>query len=181
MTPWAPWTTQPARPLCPWGFSRQEYWSGFPCLSPEDLPNPGIKPRLPTLWVQSLKPLYLFIIFISIALGDWPRKTLVWFMSENVLPVFFSRSFIMSCVIFKSLSHFEFLCMMWGSVLTSVIYMQLSSFPNTTFSCCIFLLTLSKINSVGVYPGLSILFHWSSFLFLHQYRTVWITIFVTLS
>ena len=26
------------------GFSRQEYWSGLPCLSPGDLPNPRIKP-----------------------------------------------------------------------------------------------------------------------------------------
>ena len=31
------------------GFSRQEYWSGFPFPSPEDLPNPGIEPRLPAL------------------------------------------------------------------------------------------------------------------------------------
>ena len=27
------------------GFSRQEYWSGLPFLSPGDLPNPGIEPR----------------------------------------------------------------------------------------------------------------------------------------
>ena len=26
-------------------FSRQEYWSGLPCLPPGDLPNPGIKPQ----------------------------------------------------------------------------------------------------------------------------------------
>ena len=26
------------------GFSRQEYWSGFPFPSPGDLPDPGIKP-----------------------------------------------------------------------------------------------------------------------------------------
>ena len=26
------------------GFSRQKYWNGFPCRSPGDLPNPGIKP-----------------------------------------------------------------------------------------------------------------------------------------
>ena len=26
------------------GFSRQEYWSGWPWLPPGDLPNPGIKP-----------------------------------------------------------------------------------------------------------------------------------------
>ena len=27
------------------GFSRQEYWSGFPCPSPGDLPDTGIKPE----------------------------------------------------------------------------------------------------------------------------------------
>ena len=28
-------------------FSRQEYWSGLPCLPPGDLPNPGIELRSP--------------------------------------------------------------------------------------------------------------------------------------
>ena len=28
-------------------FSRQEYWSGLPCSSPEDLPDPGIEPKSP--------------------------------------------------------------------------------------------------------------------------------------
>ena len=27
------------------GFSKQEYWSGFPCSPPGDLPHPGIEPR----------------------------------------------------------------------------------------------------------------------------------------
>ena len=35
-------------------FSRQEYWSGLPCPPSGDLPNPGIKPRSPTLQVDSL-------------------------------------------------------------------------------------------------------------------------------
>ena len=26
------------------GFSRQDYWSGLPCLSPGDFPDPGIEP-----------------------------------------------------------------------------------------------------------------------------------------
>ena len=34
----------PARLLCPWGFSWQEYWIGLPCPPPGDLPNPGIEP-----------------------------------------------------------------------------------------------------------------------------------------
>ena len=45
---------QPARLLCPWGFSRQEYWRGWPCPPPGDLPNPGIEPRSPALQVDSL-------------------------------------------------------------------------------------------------------------------------------
>ena len=36
------------------GFSRQEYWNGFPCLSPRDLPHPGIEPRSPALQADSL-------------------------------------------------------------------------------------------------------------------------------
>ena len=42
-----PWTVAYQAPSM--RFSRQEYWSGFPFLSPEDLPNPGIKPSSPTL------------------------------------------------------------------------------------------------------------------------------------
>ena len=35
-------------------FSRQEYWSGLPFLTPGDLPNPGIKPTSPALQADSL-------------------------------------------------------------------------------------------------------------------------------
>ena len=45
---------QPTRLLCPWGFSRQEHWSGLPCPPPGDLPNPGIKPGSPALPADSL-------------------------------------------------------------------------------------------------------------------------------
>ena len=36
------------------GFFWQGYWSGLPCPPPGDLPNPGIKPRSPTFWAESL-------------------------------------------------------------------------------------------------------------------------------
>ena len=36
------------------GFSRQEYWSGLPCPSPGDLPDPGIEHRSPALQADSL-------------------------------------------------------------------------------------------------------------------------------
>ena len=38
----------------PWGFSRQEYWSGLPCPPAGDLPNPGIEHRSLALQVNSL-------------------------------------------------------------------------------------------------------------------------------
>ena len=45
---------QPARLLCPWGFSRQECWSGLPCPPPGDLPRPGVEPRSPAWQEDSL-------------------------------------------------------------------------------------------------------------------------------
>ena len=49
-----PYGLPSARLLCPWGFSRQEYWSELPCLPPGDFPDPGIKSRSPALQVDSL-------------------------------------------------------------------------------------------------------------------------------
>ena len=51
-----PWTVACQAPLS-MGFSKQEYWSGLPCPSPGDLPNPGIKLRSsasPALQADSL-------------------------------------------------------------------------------------------------------------------------------
>ena len=52
----------PARLLCPCGFSRQEYWSGLPRPPTGDfaMPSsrgsspPGIKPKFPVSWADSL-------------------------------------------------------------------------------------------------------------------------------
>ena len=38
-----PWTVAHQAPLSI-GFSRQEYWSGLPCPSRGDLPDPGMEP-----------------------------------------------------------------------------------------------------------------------------------------
>jgi len=36
------------------GFSKQEYWSGLPFLTPGDLPDPGIEPRSLALQADTL-------------------------------------------------------------------------------------------------------------------------------
>ena len=53
-----PWTVAHQASLS-MGFSRQEYWSGLPFPSPEDLPDPGIEPWSPALQADSL-PLELY-------------------------------------------------------------------------------------------------------------------------
>ena len=89
-------------------------------------------PLLCKILYIKLGPIFFVFAFISIAFGDWFKKTLVQYMSECSLPVFSSRSFMVSCLIFKSFSYFE-LIFVYGSgcVLTSLIYMPLSNFPNT--------------------------------------------------
>ena len=78
MTPW----TLAASLLCPWGFSRQECWSGLPFPSLGDLPNPGIKPRSPTLQVDSLpseppgKPRKAGVGSLSLLQGNFPTQKL---------------------------------------------------------------------------------------------------------
>ena len=60
------------------GFSRQEYWSGLPFSSPEDLPNPGIEPGSDTFRADSLQsesPAILKFLLTS------PSST--FFLEEN--------------------------------------------------------------------------------------------------
>ena len=65
-----PWTVACQAPLS-LGFSRQEYWSGLPFLSPGDLPNPGIKLRSPGLQAVSLPSeppgniFYIFLLYLK--------------------------------------------------------------------------------------------------------------------
>ena len=77
-----PHRLQPARLLCPWGFSRQEYLSGLPCTLPGDLFNPGIQPRSPTLQVDSLpseppgKPKKTGVGSLFLLQGNFPTQEL---------------------------------------------------------------------------------------------------------
>ena len=53
---------------------------------------------------------HLFIfVFISITLGGKSKKILLQFMSKSVLPMFSSKSFIVSSLTLRSLIHFEFI------------------------------------------------------------------------
>jgi len=61
-------------------FSRQDYWSELPFLSPEDLPDPGIEPASPALQADSLPLCHLGSICYAIMSGNLGKK-----MGENYI------------------------------------------------------------------------------------------------
>ena len=86
---------QPSRILCPWEFSRQEYWSGLPCPPPGDLFNPGIESRSPALQMDFFyhlshqgSPRILAWVAYPFSPGtSWPRnRTGVPTLQEDSLP-----------------------------------------------------------------------------------------------
>ena len=97
-----PWTA--ACPRLSVKFSRQEYWSGLPFLSPRDLPKPGIQPRSPTLQADSLP--------------TQPLCSPVSALKGEVNIFLFTCQLL--CFVFVSYSHFR---------LARVIYWVLSNTP----------------------------------------------------
>ena len=81
------WTVALQAPL---GFSRQEYWSGLPSLTPGDLSDPGIESWFPSLQTDSLpseppgKPLYIInFSFLGDFLGEKSLQQF-WFQAELI-------------------------------------------------------------------------------------------------
>ena len=103
-------------------------------------------------------------------------------MSSSVLPMFSSKSFIVSGLTFMSLIHFQFIfmygvrnCFNCIILHIAVQFSQHHLLKRLSLPHCIFLHPLSKIRCPQVHKfisGLSIFFHWSIFLFLCQYHTV---------
>ena len=134
--------------------------------------------------VSLIRSHWFNFVFISIVLGDWPMKTFVRLIAKNVLPMFSSRSFMASYLMFKSLSHFEFIFVHGVRVCSSFIGLHVAVlFSITTcwrdclspilYSCLLFWRLLDHRCFIS---GFSILFHWSMYLVLYQYHTVLIKV-----
>ena len=68
------------------GFSRQEYWSGVPFLSPGDLPDPGIEPRSPAFQADGLTSEPAGKLFSESCLNDHLLFIGVRGFGDNILP-----------------------------------------------------------------------------------------------
>ena len=80
-------------------------------------------------------------------------KTQLQFMSENALLLLSSKSFMVLCLIFKSLSYVKFIFVYGVRLCSNFIdlhaALQLSQhylLKRSSFLCCVFLPTLLKIN-----------------------------------
>ena len=73
------------------GFSRQEYWSGLPFPSPEDLPNLGIELRSPALQAVSLpaEPQGKPTSHVRVVISDIFGHFLCYFVSLHTILVYF--------------------------------------------------------------------------------------------
>jgi len=95
-----------------------------------------------------IRPCLFIFVFIFITLGGGSKKILLRYMSKSVLLMFSSKSFIVSGLTFRSKSILSlFLCLMVGNVLISPFYMQLFSFPSTSYwRDCIFSIIYSCLD-----------------------------------
>ena len=76
---------------------------------------------------------FIYFCFYFYYSGRWVIEDPAVFYVKSVLPVFFSRSFIVSVFTFRSLIHFELISViMLENVLVSFFYKWLTSFPSTT-------------------------------------------------
>ena len=82
-----PYRLQPARLLCPRGFSRQEYWSGCHFLLQGIFPTQVSNPGLPHCW----RILYIFFF------------TMVYHKILNKSPVLYSRTLLFIYPMYNSL------------------------------------------------------------------------------
>ena len=107
-------------------------------------------------------------------------------MTLSILPMFSSKSFIVSGLAFRSLMHFQFIfvygvrkCCDFILLHVAVQLSQHHLLKKLSLPYCIFLPPLSKISYPWVHgfiSGLSILFHWSIFVFLCQCHIVLMTV-----
>ena len=106
------------------------------------------------LFMQKLLSLirsHLFIcVFIFITLGGGSKKILLQFMPGCVLPIFSSKSFIVSSLTFRPLIHFEFIfvygvreCSNFILLRVALHFSQHHLLKRLSFLHCIFLSPLS--------------------------------------
>ena len=117
--------------------------------------------------------------FISLALGDIVMKILLHGIYEILLPMFASRTFMVSQLIFKSFIHLEFILVYgvswWSHFIFLHVAVQISHHHVLKRLFLLHFMLLPPLSNInwpcihGFISGLSILLHWPMCLFICQY------------
>ena len=100
---WPPWTQAPLS----MGFSRQEYWSGLPCLPLGDFANPGIK-------TSSLRsPALAGGIFLTSGVCNYLKHDNLSQLEDYTSPPYFHKAW--SCGFLWSTDHEKTPCVLHPS------------------------------------------------------------------
>ena len=128
-----PWTVAHQDPLS-LGFSRQEYWSGLPCLPPGDIPNPGMEPT------SLISPALADRFFATSA--TWEARHLLYLSQISIVELSAVEVVLLLLDVFlqlvtlvpaggkclghsvKTISHMLCLQTTWGFLIISPVYFQ---------------------------------------------------------
>ena len=86
---------QSARLLCPWGFSRQEYWSGLPCLPlqgifPTQESNPGLLHYRWTFYHLSYQGSPRILEWVTYPFSRGSSQPRDWILASHIAGRFFT-------------------------------------------------------------------------------------------
>ena len=107
------------------GFSRQEYWSGLPCLPPGDLPDPGIEPES--------------LMFPALA-GGFFTTSAIREAQPNVMTDLITRLLklkSLSIIIFRVISKYVYICHLSLCKFIYICHIYIPSIPFTPHLPCI--------------------------------------------
>ena len=104
-------------------FSRQEYWSGLPFPSPEDLPDPGIEPGLPhcrqTLYCWATREALVEGFLSYIKKGKKKSRNLNW-----------GRHFKNLWLVYSTDKRLRKVTLKWTLVERQRVWLQRTKFPS---------------------------------------------------
>ena len=118
------WTVAHQPPLT-MGFSSPEYWNGLPYPFPGNLPNPEIKPRSPSLQVDSLpanppgKPKNTGVGSLSLLQGIFPTQESNWgvLVCRQIL---YQLSYEGNPLFCKLIEKLKSWCVIWHETINSL-------------------------------------------------------------
>ena len=134
-----PYKLQPARPLYPWGFSRQDCWSGLPCPPPGDLLDPFLT-RFFTTSATWKAPLCVYFLNVIILFVNYTSSELKK-QFQTVVKVLLLFTFVFNLRSHQEITYYNWLSFFFILLLSRLVP---PAFFNHSRNTLIFKITKKK-------------------------------------